>query len=308
VYQDLVDEMGQTLAPGYRECEKRYELIRQVVEPLRRPFTVLDLGANAGYFSIRLTQDYGARCVAVEPMPDIKKAEGRVAAIVNRAVTPDDVHRLGTFDVVLGLSVLHHMKYWRKMLEMMNSIARSVLIIETPSCKERLKKAVACHELPMILSYVQSAGLKKIGSTPAVWQRDVMRPMYAITRNGLPTRGEVFSGSGQNGIHTSQSQNELATVLGYEPYPGSLNLRTKWAFRLGAYTTEFVDSRGRGGRRGGDYQIWHARVDGFDGPAHVFRPGRRSHGRYVLEVWAPVNLREHLGLKDGSMVRLRIGA
>ena len=66
--------------------------------------------------------------------------------------------------------------------------------------------------------------------------------------------------------------------------------------------------RGKGGRRGGDYQIWHARVEGYDGPAHVMRPRHRNHGRRVLEVWAPVKLKDELGLEEGSRVKLRVGA
>jgi CTP-dependent riboflavin kinase len=40
----------------------------------------------------------------------------------------------------------------------------------------------------------------------------------------------------------------------------------------------------------------------------VMRPGRRGHGRYVLEVWAPVPLKEVLGIGDGDTVKLSIGA
>jgi CTP-dependent riboflavin kinase len=72
---------------------------------------------------------------------------------------------------------------------------------------------------------------------------------------------------------------------------------------------EYVDGqRRRGGRKGGDYQIWHARVEGYDGPAHVMRPGVRGHGRDVLEVWAPVKLRDALSLSDGDPIALRVGA
>lgn len=308
MYQDVINERGQTLAQGYRECASRYDLIRNYVSRLRRPFTVLDLGASAGYFSIRLTEELGARCVAVEASAEIKKAEGRVAAIVQQRVTPEDVRKLGTFDVVLGLSVLHHMKDWREMLKMLDRVTRSALFIETPHPNEKLKRALMRNELATLQSCVEGSGMSRIGTTPSVWDSSLRRSMFAKHRVGLPTEGFVFSGSGQNGFHLNRSQDELTEFLGYRPYPGSLNVRTKYAFRLGAYAAEFVDDRGKGGRRGGDYQVWHACVQGWDGPAHVMRPGARTHGRYVLEVWAPVNLRDHLGLEDGGRVKLRIGA
>lgn len=308
MYQDVVDESGKTLVRGYRECASRYEVIRDYVATLRRPFTVLDLGASAGYFSIQLTRDFGARCICVEPSPDIEHARDQVAAIVRSKVMPEDVRKLGTFDVVLGLSVLHHMTYWQSMLAMLDRIARSALIIETPNAEEKLRKAVVRNNLGSIIKLIEKDGFTVIGETPSVWDRRLVRPMYAKRRSGISTRGTVFSGSGQNGMHLSRSQDDLENLLGYRPFLGSLNLKTKYAFRLGAYAMEFVDARGRGGRRGGDYQVWHARIDGYDGPAHVMRPGSRTHGRYVLEVWAPVNLREHLDLQDGSTVTLRIGA
>lgn len=308
-YQDLVDDQGNSIEKGYRECETRYEVIRRVAEELRRPFTVLDLGASSGYFSIRLTQDFGARAIAVDPNPSVMDAEGRVAAVMQCKMDIESLLRMGTYDIVLALSVLHHMDSWRKVLRMINSMARSALIVETPNPREKLKQALNRKELKEIDEACRLGGMKKEGVGSGVWNNDLDRPLYVLRRNGLPVRGEVFSGSGSNGVHTSRLAKELEPVLGYTPFPGSLNLRTKYAFKLGAYATEFVDERrGKGGRKGGDYQIWHATVEGFDGPAHVIRPGVRNHGRYGLEIWAPVGLREHLGLTDGSSVTVRIGA
>jgi CTP-dependent riboflavin kinase len=195
------------------------------------------------------------------------------------------------------------------MLNALNRVTRSALIIETPHPQEKLKRAAAKNVLPTIVQAVKTlSGVHSFSGATSVWDPDLTRDLYVMRRSGLPTSGRVFGGSGNNQVHLKRSQDDLANVLGYRPFPGSLNLRTKYAFRLGAHALEFVDHRGKGGRRGGDYQIWHARVEGFDGPAHVMRPGQRNHGRYVLEIWAPVNLREHLELKDGALVKLRIGA
>jgi len=309
-YQDEVRQDGSIASAGYRDCEQRYENIRRELEALRRPFTVLDLGASQGYFSIRLTQDFGARCVAVDRLKDIHKATGKVAAVAQKDLTCDDIFRLGTFDVVLGLSFLHHQKDWRNKLTMMSRIARSALIIETPNPNEKLRQAVARRDLSLIEMAVKAVpGMTRIGKAPAVWDSGLDRGLFMSRRPGLPVQGRIFSGSQNNSLHTSRFADELKDVLGYEPFPGSLNVRTPRAFRLGAYTAEYVDPRrGRGGRRGGDYQVWHATISGYDGPVHVMRPGQRSHGRKVLEVWAPVNLKDALKKKDGDQVTLRIGA
>ena len=308
-YQDRVDEKGTVVAEGYRSCADRYAVVREVAQSLRRPFTVLDLGASSGYFSTRLTQDFGARAVAVDRDPAVREAIGKVAAVVQKTVDPEMVRKLGTYDMVLGLSFLHHVPNWRGMLDIMNRITRSALIIETPNPMEQLRVAVNRGVLGAIDTAVRAIGMKQVGTSSGVWQRDLPRGIYLLKRGGLPVVGKVFSGSGNNSTHTERFREDLAGVLGYVPFPGSLNVRTPRAFRLGAYAAEYVDERrGRGGRHGGDYQVWHARVEGYDGPVHVMRPGARTHGRNVLEVWAPVKLKDELGLKDGGTITLRIGA
>jgi riboflavin kinase len=308
-YQDIIDDAGNVLVEGYRSCADRYSVVRDVAATLRKPFTVLDIGAASGYFSIRLTQEFGARCVAVDRDASVLGATGRVAAVVNRDVSAEDVRRLGTFDMVLGLSVLHHIPTWRAMLDMMVRVARSALIVETPHPAERLRSAKARHALADIDSTLRSSGMERMGEATAVWQRALPRGLYVQRWPGAAVEGRAFSGSGSNGKHTVRFAAAAAEVLGYVPFPGSLNVRTSRAFRLGAYAAEYVDAaRGRGGRRGGDYQLWHARVEGYNGPAHVMRPGQRGHGRDVLEVWAPVKLKDVLGIRDGDTVRLRIGA
>ncbi len=309
-YQDSVDEDGVVVTAGYRSCADRYEVVRKVAQSLRRPFTVLDLGAASGYFSIRLTQDFGARAVAVDRDPAVREAIGRVAAVEQKTMDPEMVRRMGTYDMVLGLSFLHHVPGWRAMLDMLNRITRSALIIETPHPREKLRVAVNRHELGAIDAAVRDLpGMRRVGTSSGVWQNDLTRGIYLLRRDGLPVAGKVFSGSGNNSIHTERFREDMERVLGYVPFPGSLNVRTRRAFRLGAYAAEYVDARrGRGGRKGGDYQVWHTRVQGYDGPAHVMRPGARTHGRKVLEVWAPEKLKDVLGLEDGGEVTLRIGA
>lgn len=308
-YQDTIDPTGAVVSAGYRECEARYEVVRQAVEGLRRPFTVLDLGAAEGYFSVRLAQEFGARVVAIDSRPVVKAIEGRVAAVRVQEMTPEDVRLLGTFDVVLALSILHHVPDWKGMLERLDRNFRSRLIVETPNPREKLRVAHNRDELPSILGGVLRRGFKQEGEAPAVWDSSLRRGIFVKERSGLPVYGTVRSGGGNNSGHVARFVDELADVLGYRPFPGSLNVKTRYAFRLGPYAAEYVDPRrGRGGRRGGDYQIWPARIEGYDGPAHVIRPGVRGHGRYCLEVWAPEKLRDVLNVRDGDEVLLRIGA
>lgn len=115
-YQDIWVQ-GRRESAGVRECADRYELIASVAERFGRPFTVLDLGANLGYFSLRLAEDFDCTVLAVEGayanwLRDVlnRNANERVLA-VGRTMTLDDLKTLADvehFDLTLALSVTHH--------------------------------------------------------------------------------------------------------------------------------------------------------------------------------------------------------
>ena len=66
IYQDIV--IGNDIYPiGTDLCEPRYKLIQPIPDLYDRPFSVLDLGAAQGYFSLRIARDYThSSCVMIE--------------------------------------------------------------------------------------------------------------------------------------------------------------------------------------------------------------------------------------------------
>src|SRR6185436_11568990 len=64
-YQDIWCK-GQVQKKGIRECEDRFQLIAEFCKQYTRPFTVLDIGSNLGYFSLRLTERFDCTAVALE--------------------------------------------------------------------------------------------------------------------------------------------------------------------------------------------------------------------------------------------------
>lgn len=115
-YQDVWVQ-GERLSKGVRECESRYELIAGVAERFERPFTVLDLGANLGYFSIRLAEDFDCTVLAVEGayfnwLQDVLNRNGNERVIAaSRQMSLKDLKALADvehFDLTLALSVTHH--------------------------------------------------------------------------------------------------------------------------------------------------------------------------------------------------------
>lgn len=176
-YQDILPG-AKSPGRGYRECEGRYRVIAASLAELPRPFTVLDLGASEGYFSCRLAAEFGAFVTAVEArnIPDINHHQ-RVTWIFKK-VTPQEIRDLGEFDVILALSVLHHIREWRETLKALVSITRKFLFVETPHPSERLKQAAARHELKELDSTVRDLGATRVGEAPGVWDKTLSRGLY----------------------------------------------------------------------------------------------------------------------------------
>lgn len=103
-------------------------------------FSVLDIGAYAGYFSLRLAEEFGASCTAVDSEPLLKKSLARpgsaqVQGVYHRLSGPDEMLGMGRFDVGLCLSVLHHVPWWRDMLEALLTQC-DLVFLEVPSAGE----------------------------------------------------------------------------------------------------------------------------------------------------------------------------
>lgn len=120
---------GATVGPQERDCAGRYAAILPFVKEGAR---VLDFGSFTGYFSHRLADERSASCVAVAP--EARAYPGVVAISSN--LTADGIRALGTFDVVLALSVLHHVRPWRDYWSALLDAAPTV-IVEVPHRDER---------------------------------------------------------------------------------------------------------------------------------------------------------------------------
>lgn len=99
-----------------RDCAERYGVIRELASRFTRPFSVLDIGSSYGYFDVRLMEDFPrAVCVLidnkeVEPVLKENLMLDR-SVVVKRKVGAKELMALSrseSFDIVLGLSVLHH--------------------------------------------------------------------------------------------------------------------------------------------------------------------------------------------------------
>ena len=101
-YQPYRDELFQ------RSCEERYEPIKELASKYNRQFSVLDIGANYGWFGQQLVRDFDCVYVGIDnktidPHPRIWHIPGHFSG-ANYAQLAQCEH----FDIVLALAVLHH--------------------------------------------------------------------------------------------------------------------------------------------------------------------------------------------------------
>lgn len=116
IYQDTWLH-GKLIANGYRECASRYEAVKAICVNMRPNFQVLDIGANMCYFGIRLTEDFPQCSVLAFESDHFELRQQHVKANGNprlqlqrKRLQVHDLELLGRFDLILALSVLHHVK------------------------------------------------------------------------------------------------------------------------------------------------------------------------------------------------------
>ncbi len=124
-------------------------------------------------------------------------------------------------------------------------------------------------------------------------------------------RGRVFSGIGEGRYYVSLNgyKKQFIEKLGFEPYPGTLNLkipREQMFFRRRLDEEEGIMINGfkTPHRTFGDVKAFKCRIHGIKGA--VVLPKRTHYPKDVLEVIAPVKLRDALGLKDGDYVEVEV--
>lgn len=99
--------------------------------------------------------------------------------------------------------------------------------------------------------------------------------------------------------------------LGYEPYPGTLNVETAGSTRdqFEELAPIVIDEWNDGEDSYGAVHCYPATLESVEGReedrTHILIPKRTDHDDTVLELVAPVKLRDVLDLSDGSRVTVR---
>lgn len=116
-------------------------------------------------------------------------------------------------------------------------------------------------------------------------------------------------GEGRYYVSIEGYRRQFKEKLGFDPYPGTLNLkipREEMYFRSRLDEEEGIKIEGfkTEERTFGDVKAFKCRVKGVEGAVVI--PQRTHYPKNVLELIAPVRLREVLSLKDGDWIEVEV--
>lgn len=280
---------GTETSPGTRDTETRYNTIHaylsRLTARLKRPITVLDLGANTGYFSIRISEDFRALITAVDTLPALKKIEAQSDRITVKQTTIDrwNLPAFPRHDVVLCLSFLHHLPDWRESFPLIRRLAKHAVIVEVPHPDEQLKYVPAKNQLGELYAVVNAQTVSALGTAQATRQPELSRLVSLVSPLLV---GRVFSGGGNHARTQERHSGRFAETLGYTPYPGSLNVRLPHPVDFGPPHLTVTAKH--------TYNIWKARIRDVKTPIHLMSPPSARSWPDTIEVLAPVRLRDQL--------------
>lgn len=273
---------GAVVSRGVRECDHRYQVIREFCEQYTRPFTVLDVGANLGYFSLRLAEDFDCTVVAVEGAYGTELA--RVLAenqnprviMLHREMSLADLACLADvehFDVTLAMSVVHHLGPFDETVEVLRRMGDHLILeipVEDNACNPQF------HPRSVPDGVLLGWGASHL--------RDTDRPIYLLSqpKSGLEA---AYLGSEEGDVDVVISSSFDAKTVAYgsrdevRGWWRGINLQTFLSFGGRVPSREAVAGMVRSewdGEPHGDVQAWNIVLQG-DGVKFIDRLDPRRH-------------------------------
>ncbi|HXZ98604.1 MAG TPA: DUF120 domain-containing protein, partial [Candidatus Acidoferrum sp.] len=139
-----------------------------------------------------------------------------------------------------------------------------------------------------------------------------LKAIFELEPREVVLEGTLFSGIGEGAWYVSQSgyRRQFAEKLGFEPFPGTLNLRLRREYDDERRLLETlphiqIDGFSDGDRTFGPVKCYRAKINDLEDGA-LISAVRTHYAGDVIELIAPSNLRARLGLKDGDTVKARI--
>lgn len=160
-----------------------------------------------------------------------------------------------------------------------------------------------------ILHGGQLVSITKNGITALQKEFNDYRAIFSGNGHKISLSGKVITGLGEGQYYISLEgyRSQFIEKLGFTPYPGTLNIKLdprsiemrkgiSADIKISGFTTE--------NRTFGSGSCFNVMVDEVKGAVIV--PERTHYPEDIIEIIAPVNLREHLKITDGSTVEVEV--
>lgn len=154
-YQDIIinGQVAKKANYNHKHCQDRYAVIEKILEKYNRPFTLLDIGAAQGYYSLKAAYKFKeSTFVMLEGNnPAYPKIGDQLRSIcedntklnniifLNRSIFLEDLKKIATcehFDVVLALNIVHWFPaQYKEIIDVIISLGKDI-IFETPPFDE----------------------------------------------------------------------------------------------------------------------------------------------------------------------------
>src|SRR6187200_2037398 len=128
-------------------------------------------------------------------------------------------------------------------------------------------------------------------------------------------KGRVVSGMGEGAYYMSLDgyKKQFKEKLGYEPYPGTLNIKLLDQIfmnsrrEISRYPSIFINGFSDNSRTYGWAKCYKANInEGIVNNASVIVLERTHYDDSMLEVIAPISIKETIGIKNGDEISLKI--
>src|SRR5512136_77868 len=136
--------------------------------------------------------------------------------------------------------------------------------------------------------------------------------IFSECNKGYILSGVLVSGIGEGKYYMSLEpyKQQFKTHLGFEPYPGTLNIRLVHAsipVRKKIEALDWIRIKGfsTDGRTFGDAKCIPCRIGTIS--CGIVMPGRTHYPEDIIEVIAPMALRRKLGVEDSDSVSVEVG-
>lgn len=159
---------------------------------------------------------------------------------------------------------------------------------------------------------VTAQGYKEIENISSLLKTALEAP-HASTM--IAFEGKVVSGMGEGAYYMSLEgyKTQFMEKLGYQPYPGTLNVKlseqllTNSRHDIDRSSHIYIDGFNDGSRTYGWVKCYPADInDGAIADSAILVLERTHYDNSLLEVIAPVCIKDYLGIRNGDKVKIRV--